>query len=397
MNEFTIKEFNDLVENGTQNFENEVKLILHKNDPLIFDKIKFEDSSFFLDPLLFDKITTKDQNINLLVLGRLKDFEKFKNIVITTNKDGVFFLPYIGYFRTNLPSSRIDLNYNNGFELFSDNKKISYLFNEIEYFDETIELLNFPLLEIEKYFYDFNGDLVDVEIIDISEKQKKNLVSALNIIKSVNYEWYLIMKSVTKKLMIFNDQQIKRNSFTSIFIHGFSLFNAFQENYNEVFFIEDISHQCGHTIFNAFLNSKIDLFLLNESTIIKSNNPNSEGRSLVVVLHALYTYFAILENFEKCISNNIFEGDKEHELNGRLVFTIYKFYSDYNLLINPDSTSKYLNEKGVTIIQFFKLKFDLICSIHRERLEHLDVTNQPYNFSYEIFKTTNSIDLVDKL
>lgn len=387
-----LNEFFELVNTGKENLENDIKLIMYKKHSTLFDEIDFEDSDFFLNPIIFDSISENNFDFEFIINCYNHQLEKLNNISLQTDVNGFIYCPYLGYFQTTHYNQEVKLSFkNDAFELSLENKLIDFKLYQIERIDDKFELFFGPILNLEKYFYSFGKSKVEVEVFEITKIQKENLIKALEIIKNTNHSWYELMKNVTQSFMIFSDKSIQRNSFSALGVHGCAFFNSFQDNYNEVFFIEDIAHQCGHIIFNSFINSKTNCFLIDELTVIKTIYNHGEGRSILVILHAMYTYYSILDCFERCHSNGVFNGHKQHELIGRLHFTISKFYSDYSILINSKGQSEYLNQNGMDLIAMFKIKFDLICENLRETLKDLNTSNQPYNFSYEVFLETNPI------
>src|SRR5690606_36576558 len=139
---------------------------------------------------------------------------------------------------------------------------------------------------------------------------------------------------------------------------GCAFINAFQEEYNEVFFIEDIAHQCGHVIFNTYLAAKPNIFKIDSNSNIASPEEVeqfNEERSLFVVMHAMYTYDSILKCLSNCAENNVFEDHKLHELIGRLAFNCYKFTQDYKLLsqIDTEGKSVFFTDEGLLLLGQF--------------------------------------------
>ena len=53
--------------------------------------------------------------------------------------------------------------------------------------------------------------------------------------------------------MIFLADADRKNSFASVSVQGISFLNAYQKEYNEVFFMDDFAHQSGHVIFSAMI------------------------------------------------------------------------------------------------------------------------------------------------
>ena len=56
------------------------------------------------------------------------------------------------------------------------------------------------------------------------------------------------------------------NSFATIKAHGMAFFNVYQDEYDEVFFVDDIAHQTGHIIFNVMIYESNRFFKKDKNT-----------------------------------------------------------------------------------------------------------------------------------
>ncbi len=83
--------------------------------------------------------------------------------------------------------------------------------------------------------------------------------------------------------------------------HGVVYFNA-SERDDEVYFVDELVHQCGHVIFNAMTVQRRELFLVDPDAPIADvcpAVPRHEVRSLYTVLHGLYTERAMVQCLRK--------------------------------------------------------------------------------------------------
>jgi len=389
--------FIDKVNEGTVELIDSIKLILYKKYPTIFDEIDFENDEIYLEPLLFAGLNSKlEIDVNNLLLGYKNKTIVISEIELKTDENGLLYLPNIGYFHTSVSNELVQFSCQDKYFIKSKNDVIDFKLEELIKIHDLFEVVTQPIELLNEYFFDEFGTDVPVEITEVTNKHKAHLTFALDNIKKYAPDWYTLLKSTVRKMVIFNDPSKKRNSFATQSVHGCAFFNAFQENYNEVFFIEDIAHQCGHVIFNAYLASKPDIFRIDKNTDIYMNgerNSYNEPRALYVMIHAMYTYDSIFTCFNGCLESETFSDHKTHELHGRLTFTLLKFERDYELLseIDAKGKNKYFKNDGLEILNQFKQSYNQCISNWGRNLVKLNLENQPYNFSYSKFLELNPI------
>jgi hypothetical protein len=389
--------FFDNVNAGTFQLIDNIKLILYKKDPSIFEQLDFENDEIYLEPILFAALNSKlIVDVNKLLIGfKNKEIQRAQ-VEMMTDQNGTIYLPNIGYFITSLPNSPVEISFEEKYALKQQGKGIDFKLEELVKIHEHFEVVSHPIYLLDEHFFDEFGTDVPVEITEVTKKHLTHLTLALDTIENYAPEWYTLLKSTAKKMVIFNDPSKKRNSFATQSVHGCAFFNAFQENYNEVFFIEDIAHQCGHVIFNAYLAGKPDVFRIDKNTdiyLIGERNQYNEPRALYVMLHAMYTYESIFTCFDGCLESETFSDHKTHELFGRLTFTLVKFERDYELLseIDAEGKNKYFKKEGLELLHQFKESYKKSISKWGRNIVLLNLNNQPYNFSYSKFLELNPL------
>ena len=382
---------------GTIELIDSIKLILYKKYPTIFDELDFENDEIYLEPFLFAGLNSKlNVNVKNLLWGFTDHKHNSSEIEMITDQNGVIYLPNIGYFMTSFRKEVVQISFENEYVIKKQGEKIDFQFNELVKIHDLFEVVLHPIYLLDEHFFDEFGTDVPAEITEVTNKHIAHLTFALDNIEKYAPDWYTLLKSTVRKMVIFNDPSKKRNSFATQSVHGCAFFNAFQENYNEVFFIEDIAHQCGHVIFNAYLASKPDIFRIDKNTDIYMNgerNSYNEPRALYVMIHAMYTYESIFTCFNDCLENEVFSDHKLHELCGRLTFTLMKFERDYELLskTNEKDENEYFTDLGMDLISQFKESYKKCITNWGKNLVMFNLNNQPYNFSYSKFLELNPL------
>ena len=323
-----------------------MQLLCYKENKELFNK-KYEKKDVFINPLLFAYFNNKKYNF----FGN----EQFEKILIGESE------------YQNIKLSKIKLLKNKHPVLNGTFKK-----NEIP--------IDYEVIEISKIINDFYID---------------KLSNALGYLKANVSGHFELIEENCKAICLFNTSPTNTNSFATINAHGMAFFNVYQKDeYDEVFFVDDISHQTGHIIMNSFWFDRKKHFVIDENQNIKdiTKNPN-EYRSFYILFHALYTYYTSILCLEGCIDNQCFNDEQKKEARARIVFYLRKYAYD---IINFEKVCQYykgidkvINEESQNLYQHIKNKYIESQKRWENELSIYKFENQPYNFTFSIFKKDN--------
>ena len=364
-------------------FINTIKLLLYKENPSLLEKVDFEDDNVFLDPLLFAYFNSKKENMfskDMLTEIMQGYFIEKEPLLLkeSFNNKGIAYVPNLGYF--DKQGNKVD---------------DVYIIN-----NTSIELLIHPVTHLKHIFKDFNENNIDESKIEISKAQslkyENALTQALQYIKTSNKVHYDLIEQCCKKIVLFETDPKNTNSFSTINAHGIAFLNVYQEDYDEVFFVDDIAHQTGHIIMTAILFERKKYFLFDENQNIGTFTKNkSEYRSFYILFHALYTYYTTFLCLDACLGNNCFNIKQIHEAKGRIGFYLQKCKMD---LINFQKVVDYYNGinnilscDGIEIFQNIANKYFEVLKKHEE-VTLFKYKNQPYNFTYSEFVKLNPLN-----
>ncbi len=384
-----------------------VRILVYKENPILFELLEYQNDKIFNEPLLFAFFYAKKRGVTLeqLLWGYIEKSKCPKSINALTDKQGIIYLPEIGWLKTALIEAQVVLT-TTGDGGLSDlcvthnEEVVPFTFEPIQKIENTsFELVNHQHQLLQPHFIDAKNRLVNVDIDNISQLQRGALTKAFELIRSFAPEYYKLLEQSVRKVVIFNDPQVKRNSFATLSVHGCAFFNSFQKEYDEVFFIEDIAHQCGHVIFNNITHINKDIFRVSSETVIKERGFFGmiinllEERTLFVAFHALFTYYAISICLEACILKSDLTELQKHEALGRLAFCFHKYGTDINLLkkVDKEGKSTYFTEAGLELYQPMEIQYKRLEREWAERLKKMHLLNQPYNFSVKNFHKSNPL------
>ncbi len=390
--------FIELAEVGRQYFIDNIKLLLYKRNPDIFELIDFENDKIYQEPLLFTFFNfpgKSDLSLEALLYGYITPEKRPSNLSVKTDSYGRIYLPNFGWLITALKNTEllIQTHSDASVKLTQNNDSIEFSFEPIlELEPGGTEVIKYPVRLLDECFIGTDGIRVSYDISTITEQKLEDLRKAWTLMKELIPSQCDLIKRMTPKMVIFNVINGNANSYATRNAQGVGFFNAYQKEYNEVFFIDDIAHQTGHIIFHAITAEPETFIKISPDTLLDSflDTPYHGARTVYVLYHAMYTYYTTLKFIDQALLKNCFEGVKKHEAMGRMLFYLNKYQKDCTFLKEKIGIDHLLTDKGKRI--FDKIDSDIkgIRSNWYNKVNHLDVEDQPYNFTYSIFESANS-------
>jgi HEXXH motif-containing protein len=187
---------------------------------------------------------------------------------------------------------------------------------------------------------------------------------------------------VTRRIVCFRHDNV--NSFATINAHGTVFFNA-RDDHDEIFFVDELTHQCGHIVFNAMTVCRRDFLAAEPDSPLNAIAPReNERRTIYDAFHGLYTEHTMTNMMRRCDEEAIYRGRQAHELYGRLSFITRKYRVDLRNL----SGDGIFTPLGREMYDYFSSAFEEVFCARRALFE-TDMTGQPYNFDYELFARHN--------
>jgi hypothetical protein len=210
-----------------------------------------------------------------------------------------------------------------------------------------------------------------------------HLLSAIHILKDQSH-FYRDIARHARKVALFDAPNL--NSFAATAVHGLALMNA-RHGTDEIFFVEDLAHQAGHVVFEAAAIVSSDLFEVSPDTVLDESHESDEAeqRTLYVALHGVVTEAMIVDVLTQCLNSGRFAGRQRHELAGRLANIARRFFLDLRELNRPGIFGPF----GEQILVELMGVLSGLLQCHGSLIHAVDVSNQPYNFSYERFCERN--------
>jgi len=361
-----------------------IKTLVYKQSPEIIEKVDYENDDAFLEPLLFSYFNSKKndefpkESLEEILQGYFIKKEKIK-LKYSFNKNDVAYVPKVGYFKKgeSVPFENIKLIFNT-----------------------RIELIKHKMIHLKYVFRDFSENIIDEDLIEISSTLNnqfiKKLENAFSYIKKYCPDHYKLIEQCCKKVMLFKTNPENTNSFATIKAHGMAFFNVYQDDNDEVFFVDDIAHQTGHIILTTLLFERKKYFLIDKNQNLSSIlNDDKEYRSFYILFHALYTYYTTLLCLDNCIESNCFNQKQNHEAKARIGFYLKKYNSDlrklYKIANYYGGFTKILSKNAIPVFKIVNNKYLNMEEKWKTIVKKFNYDNQPYNFTYKKFIKLNPL------
>jgi len=389
-----------MFEKNKNNIADTIKTLIYTENQNLFNLIDFEDDFIYLEPMLFayfnsDENSRQKLPIEQLLYSYMKYDAQNKGVKVKSDTKGNIYIPNIGNFSIKTKNKELILRKDNiEYTLLTGSGKTKFSFtpcSKISKFNvEIIERNNALLANSFR-----TNDMNIVSNVRIKESTNKHLENINKAFYFIGVECPKVANNISKslrKVVIFNSQEL--NSFASFSFHGIAFLNASSSDYDEVFFIDDISHQAGHVFFNMETYDKESYFKVNPNSTVMSLDGNfkNDERSIYVVFHALFTYTQILNTLHTYYSKKCGNKKQLREVIGRICFYLSKFKKDiecFSIITKCDSPETILTKKSTEVFNEFREIFDSHIKKWDKYFNKVSLSKQPYNFDYKIFNIEN--------
>jgi hypothetical protein len=350
---------------------NTIKLLLYKEKPTLFEYLDFENDKIYLNQLLFAYFNSKKDGLfssNILIEILQGYFIDKKQLFIkeSFNKDGIAYLPNLGYFDKN-------------------DKLVDELF-EIDKF----EILKHCHPILEKYFVEFyKGKVINSRPTHRSvwKDNSEDLEKAILIIKKHLPKFYMNLVFANKRIYIHDNPKIL--NFTSIETLGMLYFYVLGKQ-NLIYFIEELIHQGSHNFLYYIVHKRKDYFKIDVDNLLMRDYTGQawDYRNIYGAFHGLYTVKKRVECFDILLTKKIFSGREKHELLGRLADMFPRFQTGLEHL-NLDEV---YTEKGKKFYFELTQKCESILKKYKNLTKEFDLSHRDLDFRYNEFCLTNSFE-----
>lgn len=381
------------LENNLENLADLNRKMIYEVNPDLIQFLDYENDSIFLEPTLFfypkdNKSYSFTTPIEQLIFGYSNNKAAFDEMLVISDSNGYINLPGYGYLKT-IPNNKFFFKVSQDgqeIKLLNKNKEnIDFIFEEYKYIAGTdIKLINHEPEILSNYLVTHFNE----PVAETVNKYNQYISLAFDSIKKLTPNFANLLEKTNKEFCVFNSK-MPPYSMAALFYFGTAFMNVNNEKHGRVFFIDDISHQAGHTLFYG-LTYDFGTYLIPPPTASLKNFTKLEGeaRDVYGAFHGLFTYTAIIDSLTKFIETNMYIDKLEYtEAIARLGFYMNKFAEDLKDLNNKDI----LTSVGFLHYEMFFAGYNLIETKYKQLYSTLDYNNQGYIFNFQKFLELNQI------
>lgn len=376
------------IDAGTARFSRATAQALALQECSLLPKLR-ADGGAFLEPMLFAHLSDKapEWPIEQWLIGHIGEGSGALDVGVHSDAQGRVYLPRIGTLLTQVPQVRFRLSMDPAsrrLALRHAGRPVAFtLLPALFAGPDGIELCRHGHPLLERFFVNREGVPVPVEIESAVQTHREHLEAALTTVARHCPLYAVNISRCVRRLVVFCAPNV--NSFASIGAHGAAFINAAADD-DEIHFIEELAHQCGHVVFSAATFDNDLLFNTSPHAPMRTlTGRTDDSRSLYVVLHGVFTEIAIISCLESLLVEHGRPLRQRHELQGRIAFIISRLAADLSNLAHPEIFSP----SGVALYRKFLDIFGQAHAKQRHLVQRADFSNQTYNFSYRRYAELN--------
>ena len=362
---------------GQQHLAQCMKQLVSSAQGPIVELLDYSDDTVFLEPSLFAYFAHKHSKLTLeqILYGYLADGSLLPGFAAYADQRGLVYLPRMGHVETATSQSVVTV----------DSDLLATQLTRLRCIRGTqIELCLTRDRLLESFFID--ADRGDVLFdLDVADRHASSLDEAFEILHRVAPELSASLVAVTRRVVVFRSEELE--SFATVSAHGMAFLKVTPPyNATEVFFIEDLAHQCGHILFSALTVNRGAYLRVDPNTPLQQlTGSENEKRDVFTAFHGIFTEALMCIALHSCLEAEVFSAMKRHELLGRLSYVMKRFHLDLLSLQDDDL----FTDGGRFVVHQCGLVFDEVFRRTSDHITRFDLRNQSYAFCYERFAALN--------
>ena len=374
---------------GQRQLADTVRGLVYRADEAVFEQLEFHDDAAFLSPTLFAYFTAPSPPVELgqVLYGLTRPDHRPAAVLLRTDAAGRASLGPAGDIETSLPSAALELRRRSGNAPYSCRHgaaDIAFRLHVPVFVPGTHIQITNDIHPLFYHLYEATGAAVtDATHVRAPRHCIAHLMVALALMRTHCPLVWTEVAAFTRLIALFRADS--PNSFAALSAHG-AIFCNVRAGDDEVAFLEDVTHQAAHVIFNALTADPRRVIAIDPETQMHSlcDDPG-EARSLYAALHGLFTYTLICRVLTKVYDAGVLPELQSHELLARLGFTLLKFQADTKRL---DLRHVY-TAAGRNCYEAFAAEGAWFAAKYGALVDGLVYDNQPYVFNYARFVERN--------
>ena len=349
------------------------------------------DGHALLEPLVLAWLTSPTTQFDLasLLLGALPPDHQFPDVSVIADDGGVVELPGLGQFDGNSTGEELSLRWlgrervlvrRNGRQ---DGTEV--VLQPVPMVPDTHAVLAQTAHPLLKRFYrtEVDGAPVIVETSTETLRHSSSIVEAFSLLARTVPRLHAHLADTIRRITVHRAGRV--HSFATPAAHG-AVFLAALDDDTEIGFVEDLVHQGGHVLCTAMtVNRDVFFTVPAETPLAEITGIDDETRSLYDAFHGVFTEGAMILTLHRLLDLAGLTPRQVHETRGRLGLIASRTVTDLANVWRPGL----FTDEGLRILECSRAALIETVDRRRDELSALDLTGQPYAFSYAAFAARN--------
>jgi HEXXH motif-containing protein len=310
-----------------------------------------------------------------LLVGHVAESSRPTTITVQADDSGIVFLPRVGEFRAQRAGDRVEIRCSNAeFEgVVVGNPLVG---DDIEVYACSLDVLRCASQRLDVTLDPaLRSCLVARHLGDVGR--------AFDLIAQVHPVYADCVGRTLRRVALFDSAGL--NSFATLACQGMVFINTAGGG-GLPFLLEDLAHQCGHTVFAAWTSDPAHFLRVAPATPLRHHTGRiDDRRSVYEAFHGIFTEAAMVNCLGPCLGLPHADDVQRREILARLGFILRRFGTDLGDLSRTDLFSPAGERVLEAIQQDFKAGYDA----YWDRIRELDYSNQGYVFDFKRFCAAN--------
>jgi hypothetical protein len=348
-----------------------------------------------LEPLVVAWLTSPTPQIDLasLLPSALAPRPEALDLRVVADDDGVVELPGLGQFGGSAAGERLRLRWSGGDRVtvqpdVASRGGTDVVLGAIPMVPGTHAVLAMTAHPLLKRFYcaASSDPPAMVEPSIVTQRYAQGVAEAFSLLSRTVPKLYGQLAQVIRRVTVHRAGVV--HSFATPAAHG-AVFLAADEQASEVGFVEDVVHQGGHVLCAAMTVDRDVMFKVSaETPLADIIGEADETRSLYEAFHGVFTEAAMIFTLHRLLDLPDLRPRQTHEARGRLGLISSRAVADLANICRPGL----FTAEGIRILEACRAALIETIERRRNELTAIDLTGQPYAFSYAAFEERNPLD-----
>lgn len=345
--------------------------------------------SAFLEPRLFSHFSRPANSqppLSQLLHGYFPPEDRCVTLV-QSDSFGAVCIPHSGWLLTEARNARLELHETSGTQSLSlaggPAGALPFRWLPVSIVPGThteLTLVGDPWLR--SWFQPTAPDRLDTFFVADPARYERIIVQGLKAIESVTESFFWQLLDTLRCIVLFDQPDAR--SFAALGAHG-AVFLKVPPSEHPGYFIEELTHQGGHLVFNAATVRRREFTKLDPDTSLSSVYED-DARTVYDALHGLYTEHMTVRVLRGVDESKPLVGEAAAEVYGRLCFVSARHRQDIDYF--SDKASAVFSDLGLELFEYFREQQELF-EKERPDLQDADLTGQGYDFNLGTYLRRN--------